>query len=212
MTVHIKRGISNCYLLTGEGGSILIDACGRSDASFLYENIKNQNVRLILLTHGHPDHTGAASELARRLGAPVAMSREDAALLQNPAGEALRAHTVAGRILKLATKSIMGTGKNAAFSPDVWLADGQDLSEYGVDGEVIALPGHTKGSVGVLTGAGDFFVGDAMFNLLRPTGSLVYENREEMDQSVGKIILSGAKRIWFGHGKPMPVEKLHPFR
>lgn len=168
-------------------------------------------MRLILLTHGHPDHTGAAAELARWFRVPVAMSREDAALLQKPDARKLRTHTVVGRILKIAIKSVMGTGKGAVLIPDIWLADGQDLSSYGVDAKVFALPGHTKGSIGVLTGTGDFFIGDAMFNLFRPTGSLVYENREEMEQSVEKIIQSGAKRLWFGHGKPASADKIHSF-
>lgn len=208
---QIKCGMSNCYLLTGNSGSVLIDACGWSDASAIYDKIKNYKVRLILLTHGHPDHTGAASELARRLHVPIAISKEDAALLENFTVRQLQAHTLIGKLLKLATKSIMDKGKCAPIRSDIWLRDGQSLVEYGINAKVVALPGHTRGSVGILTDAGNFFAGDAVFNILRPSGSLVYENRIQMEQSLGVILRSGAKILYPGHGKPFLIEKLtHP--
>ena len=92
--------------------------------------------------------------------------------------------------------------------PDIWLCDGQSLAEYGINAKVAALPGHTRGSIGIVTGDGDFFVGDAAFNILRPSGSLVYENRALMEQSLDVILRSGAKMLYPGHGKPFPIEKL----
>ena len=68
----------------------------------------------------------------------------------------------------------------------------------------MALPGHTPGTVGILTDGGDFVVGDAMFDMLRPTGSRLYEDGDEMRRSVEKIRASGAKTIWVGHGNPIP--------
>ena len=47
-------------------------------------------------------------------------------------------------------------------------------------------------------------VGDAMFDMLRPTGSRLYEDGDEMRRSVEKIRASGAKTIWVGHGNPIP--------
>lgn len=208
MIKRIKRGTVNCHLLTGKGGSILIDACNPSDATFIYERVKDENVRLIVLTHGHPDHIGGAAELARRLSVPVAMGRGDAELLE-PSGERpLHTHTLMGRMLKRAT-NVLVLRIDAAVCPDIWLEDGDDLSEYGVEAKVIALPGHTRGSIGVLAGTGDFFVGDALFNILRPTGALLYEDREQMERSVDVIARSRATHIHVGHGRPIPTSKIH---
>lgn len=194
----------NCYLLIGDGGSILVDAANTSDASRIYARVKDENVRLILLTHGHPDHVGAAFELARLLHVPVALSKKDALLLESSVVRKLRGHTFLGRVLAFTSKRKQRREKPFPL-PDIWLEDGQDLSGYGVSARVIDLPGHTEGSMGVLTDDGDFIVGDALFNIFRPTTALLYEDRERMEESVEKIISSGARLLYVGHGKPFPV-------
>lgn len=211
MVKCIRCGSVNCYLLAGNGGSILIDAGNHSDISTIYRVIKDEDIRLILLTHGHPDHTGAAAGLARRLHAPVAMSKEDGVLLEHPAARKLYAHTRLGKVLTLATKMNLRTKAEVLPTPSIWLEDGRELLEYGAAARVVALPGHTKGSIGVLTDTGDFIVGDAMFNIFRPTGALLYEDKEQMERSIGIIARSGAKILHVGHGKPVTMEKIHSF-
>lgn len=90
------------------------------------------------------------------------------------------------------------------------MKDGDDLSEYGIDARIVALPGHTKGSVGILTGEGDFIVGDALFNIFQPAEAPLYEDRAQMEKSAESITQSGARFLYVGHGKPFPIEKLIP--
>ncbi|HYE69599.1 MAG TPA: MBL fold metallo-hydrolase [Anaerovoracaceae bacterium] len=207
MVDRIKCRAVNCYLLTGSKGSILVDAGNPSDVSRIYDRVKDRNVRLILLTHGHPDHIGAASGLARLLHVPIAMSREDAVLLEAPAVRKLQGHTFLGWILTLTSNLSLRGEADLQLSPDIWLEDGQDLMDYGVEARIVSLPGHTKGSVGVLTGEKDFIVGDALFHIIRPTTALIYENREQMEKSAGIIIRSGARFLYAGHGSPFSNEK-----
>ena len=58
---------TNCYLLEDESTrqAAVIDPGG--DAPRLLAALKGLDVRRILLTHGHYDHTGAAAELASAL-------------------------------------------------------------------------------------------------------------------------------------------------
>jgi glyoxylase-like metal-dependent hydrolase (beta-lactamase superfamily II) len=210
MLERIKCGVVNCYLLTGSDGSVLVDVAKLSDATRIYRRVKDKNVRMILLTHGHPDHIDGASTLARLLRVPVAMNTRDADLLQSTGDRKLRAHTVLGKILAFSSKFTLSTKAPNSLSPDIWLESDQTLLEYGIQAQIVALPGHTKGSIGVLTSDGDFVVGDALFNILRPTASLLYEDREQMEKSVETIIRSGARLLHPGHGQPFTMDKIHP--
>lgn len=72
---------ANCYLLgcpeTLEG--VIIDP-GDEAFSIVAQATKNRiNIRSILITHGHFDHTGAAAEIRKITGAPVYIHEGDAA-------------------------------------------------------------------------------------------------------------------------------------
>jgi len=44
----------------------------------------------------------------------------------------------------------------------MFLEEGQPLSDVGLDASVLHLPGHSKGSIGILTASGDLFCGDLL--------------------------------------------------
>ncbi|MEA4895863.1 MAG: MBL fold metallo-hydrolase, partial [Oscillospiraceae bacterium] len=182
---------------------ILIDTCNYKDGPKILERIMGKNVRLILLTHGHFDHVSSAKYLSKRLGVPIALSAEDVPIIGKGEDSILLGTTLLGRASSLVSKPVLRKSTYSYFEPDIMLEDGQDLSEYGVKARVVALPGHTKGSVGVLTDDGDIIVGDAMFNVFRPTVARIFENEKAMRQSVERIKKSGAKTIYVGHGNPI---------
>ena len=55
-----------------------------------------------------------------------------------------------------------------SFTPDILLSDNMNLKEYGLEGTVIHLPGHTAGSIGLLLGDGSFIAGDTFVNNQKP--------------------------------------------
>lgn len=205
MIERIKMGYANCYLLSGDSGSVLIDTCNFKDGPRIYERIKDRNVKLILLTHGHFDHVSSAKYLSKRLNVPIAMSENDMHLIGNGQESVLHGNTFLGKFMVFFSQGVLKRATYSLFTPEVMLYEGQNLSEYGVKAKIVALPGHTKGSVGVLTEDGDFIVGDAMFNMLRPTGSRLYEDEAVMEQSVEKIRKSGAKTVYVGHGNSIKL-------
>jgi hydroxyacylglutathione hydrolase len=91
--------------------------------------------------------------------------------------------------------------------PDILVGDGDDLSQYGLDGRVVYIPGHTTGSIGVLTGEGDFFCGDLLTNSGRPEKNRLVDDEAEMDASIEKLKTLGVKTVYPGHGKPFRMEE-----
>lgn len=203
MIERIRIGYANCYLLSGEGGAVLIDTCNYKDGPKILRRIRDRNVKLILLTHGHFDHVSSAKYLAERLKVPIAMSEADLRIIGNGGASILHGATALGKVFSFFSKPVLRKATYSFFKPEMLLEDGQDLSEYGVRAQVVALPGHTRGSVGVHTEDGGFIVGDAMFNIVRPTVARIFEDRDTMLQSVEKIKNSGARTIYVGHGKPI---------
>ena len=203
MIERIRISYANCYLLSGEGGAILIDSCNYKDGPKILKRIRDKNVKLILLTHGHFDHVASAKYLSKRLNVPIAMSEKDLPIIGKGEASILHGTTALGKVFSFFSKPVLKRAAYSVFEPDVLLTEGQDLSEYGVKAHIIELPGHTKGSVGVLTDDGSIIVGDAMFNILRPTVARIFEDEGTMRRSVAKIKDSGAKTIYFGHGKPI---------
>lgn len=200
---RISCGIVNCYLLKGERGAVLLDAGNANDCDRIVRAIGNTPINLILLTHGHTDHIGAAAELSEKFNVPIAMHEADVPLITAPSARKLYGHTFLGRILASASESTMSHAKVKPFEPKLLVDEGFDLESYGVNAHVVALPGHTAGSVGVVTNTGDMIVGDAAFHMLRPTSARLYEDRATMEKSVEKIKRLCSGRIYVGHGSPM---------
>ncbi|WP_409179904.1 MBL fold metallo-hydrolase [Amycolatopsis sp. VS8301801F10] len=127
---------SNCYLLApAAGGPCLVVDPGEGAAGPLAEALAEHELTpvALLATHGHPDHVGAAAELARAHEAPLRLHPGDAEWYDGP------------------------------FEP---LEPGE-IEAAGLAVRVLALPGHTPGSVAfaVETGEGGrlVFTGDTLF-------------------------------------------------
>ena len=101
-----------------------------------------------LVTHGHPDHCGAAARLARATGASlVGPNRADA-------------HLLAG----LDTFGTRYRLNAESFRPDRWLEHGDVVQVGETQLEVLHCPGHSRGHVAYFDRAARrAFVGDILF-------------------------------------------------
>jgi hydroxyacylglutathione hydrolase len=130
-----------------------------------------EDVRWILLTHGHIDHVGGAHALWELTGrrAQVVIHEADAPMLRSRRAHVEEYLEGRGRYLNDPEGEARVTAAgNAVISgemePTMLVRGGETISlGGGVTVTVHAIPGHTPGSVAyVVDGQGDVFVGDAV--------------------------------------------------
>lgn len=200
---RIKCGTGNCYLLRENDNAVLVDTCQTKYLSKILEACRGVNVRLIVLTHGHFDHIQNAAALSEALQAPIAMHEADLPFISDLCAEPLDAERPMGKLLLSLIRSGKGTPALAPFEPTLFLRDGDSLSDYGVEAKIIGLPGHTKGSIGILAWGTVLLVGDAMMNFMTPSESLIYSDYNQMQRSLSIIGSVCPEAVYFGHGKPL---------
>jgi len=204
----IKTSIANCYLLKTKAGFVLIDAGVSFQRGTLKKSLNKAgcnpgDLKLVLMTHADFDHSGNGAWLRKKYGAPLAIHREEAAAVET--GRMLfnrkSRQGITFRMMLAVSRPVFFR----RFKPDVLLADGDDLSQYGLDGRVVHVPGHSRGSIGVLTGEGDFFCGDLLTNSGRPQKNDFIDDVGEMDASIEKLKSLNIKTVYPGHGKPFKM-------
>lgn len=101
-----------------------------------------------------------------------------------------------------------GFGQAERFSPDILLVDGEILSRFGFEAKVIEIPGHSKGSIAILTEDGDLFCGDLMENVKSPGINSIMDNMAEAVSSFEKISGYSIRRVYPGHGNPFTMDQM----
>jgi hydroxyacylglutathione hydrolase len=205
----IPDRIANCYLVKTGEGFIMVD----TGVSFFRGNLKNElekagckpgNLKLIIITHVDFDHTGNCAYLRKKYGAKIAIHREESGAAQS--GRMFLSRKSKRGIISEAMIYLAGLVIFRRFKPDMYLNDGDDLSGYGWDAKVLHTPGHTTGSISILTREGDFFCGDLMVNGEKPSISRYSDNFTEVKISAGKLKNLNIKTVYPGHGKPFLLD------
>ncbi|MBN1967527.1 MAG: MBL fold metallo-hydrolase [Anaerolineae bacterium] len=195
----------NCYLVRAEDGFVLIDT-GRAskrrdiEQALARAGCQSGNLKLIVLTHGDFDHCGNAAYLRQKFGARLAMHEADAGMIER--GDMAWNRPVGG-LSRLFFSVFMRLARADRVAPDCFLAEGDDLIGHGLDARVIELPGHSSGSIGLLTGAGDLFCGDLLANTDRPALWSIIVDDAAAQASVAKLkSLPPTTTVYPGHGGP----------
>ncbi len=200
---RIRCGNVNCYIVENGSGGVLVDTGRREFARRVLEACRRYRVRLIVLTHGHFDHAENAAFLSEALGVPIGMSGRDLDLISSNANQALSAETLLGKVVLSASLREFSRRSMRVFEPEVLLQEGDCLTDYGIDARIVALPGHTEGSIGLDVEETNLVVGDALMNMFYPTVSMLFHNRGAMLESAEKISTLGRRMLYFGHGRPV---------
>lgn len=188
---------SHIYLIKGTDGLVLIDAGGGTDGEKIFENIKNEgfnpeDIKALLLTHNHFDHSGGAAEIREKTGCQVYLSEKTKHLLEKATEEEVG--------LDLAKEQGMYPEwfryRNCLV--DKAVNDGDMFEAAGLKFEAIAVAGHSPDSICYLLeldGKRNLFAGDVLFyggiiGLINAPGSNMDGYRRDM-QKLAELNIDG---------------------
>ena len=209
LEMPFRIGSVNCYLLETDGGFFLIDTGSSNQRRELQGELEGAgcqpgNLNLILITHGDFDHTGNAAYLRSRFASRIAMHAADRGMAED--ADMFFNRSKGNALIGALVSRLSGFRKTDRFTPDITVQDGFDLSEYGLDATVLGIPGHSKGSIGVLTASGDLFCGDLFSNTDKPALNAIMDDPASAAISLERLTRYPIQTVYPGHGKPFPLE------
>ena len=217
-----RPGHVHAYLLPGTDGWTLVDTgIGLPDvAEWWARELDGLQVVRILVTHFHPDHIGAAADVAELTGAPVHQGELDYEQTQMVWGNPDWPQRIADWFLthgvpRPIAEELIESGSVYApfirYQPDpVRVLAGERLDGW----ELVAAPGHADGQLCVLKD-GILVSADHLLGRITPTVGLWPESRPD---PLGDYIESLERTIELaptvalpGHGEPIadPVGRAH---
>ncbi|PKG98325.1 MBL fold metallo-hydrolase [Paraglaciecola sp. MB-3u-78] len=158
MKIHgLKGHVQSIYLVEYPEKLLLLDGCCRADISMLEQFITVElsrpfsDLKLIVVTHMHPDHAGAAHKLRKKTGCEIVSANMPTQWYKGLNGRFMHLVDIA---LATWVASRMGkTRKNLWYSPylkiDYALADQAKLPGFD-EWCVMLTPGHTDRDLSVL--------------------------------------------------------------
>ncbi|MCS3923918.1 MBL fold metallo-hydrolase [Methanosalsum natronophilum] len=166
---------------------------------YILDKLEHKNllkdIELIILTHAHYDHTGAAKSLAEITNSNIGIHSDDVQLLTDNISSA--AH-------------LFGQ-KAPDIIPDIFYKDGDFVQINDTNLKVIHTPGHTPGSICLYEPATkSLFSGDTIF----PNGSFgrtdfLGGSSENLSKSIEKITKFDIKTLYPGHGSITDIDVNH---
>ena len=200
---RIKGGTDNCYLVSHGRDAILFDTGSGTACEMVINECSKYDLKLIVLSHTHFDHAENAAVISEKFGVPVAYHEADDELFDDYDAQPLRSYGLVGfAVLQLSLKALRETNVKRP-SNRFYVKDGDTFEEYGFpDIKVVELPGHTKGSIGLLVQDFALLAGDALDNWIKPAKGHLFYDIDVMNKTYRLIHSLGDRTVYYGHGNP----------
>jgi len=179
--------LTNCYLLISKNEAAVIDPGGGTKTILKEIEESGAKLKFIILTHGHWDHTFSALKIKEKTGTKILL------------------HEAEKEFVKPAPyrNKVSGTG----FKVDQFLKEGDEIKIGTSLLKVIHTPGHTKGSICLLSD-GSIFTGDTIFKDGYGRTDLKGGSEEDLKNSLEKLskILKPGVKVYPGHGETFEIK------
>jgi len=186
---------TNCYIAENNGHACIIDP--GADADAILSNLSGICIDKIILTHGHFDHFMAAEEIKAKTGAKIYINEKDADKLSD---------------FRKSLYDIMGKGEHGFIPASADEFFGENIDICGESFKVIETPGHSEGSVCLLSGK-ILFSGDTLFR--QSIGRYDRGSYDELMHSLWELmLLDDDINVLPGHGEITTIgfeRKENPF-
>ena len=158
MKLHTLKGyIQNIFIAEYADKLLLLDGTARADINKVKHFVEHtlqrslNDIKLIVVTHMHPDHAGGAKKLSQLSGAPIACHPEAQIWYAGLGGR--MAHLIDLILLQYVAKRTKSPLKNPWYNPilkaDIVLSDNQTLP-YFEDWQVLYTSGHTDHDISLV--------------------------------------------------------------
>lgn len=205
---QVKARGARVTVLSSPGGLVLVDAGGRGSLRLLSAGLEAMgwvlaDVRLVVATHWHPDHTGGLKEVVEASGARVAAHALDAEVI---AGQTSPPPIHRHPLLASLWRPLLPILQGKPVQVDVPLKDGGPLPGA-PDIRVVHTPGHTQGSICLYVASQRLLVvGDALtrrWGRLFPPAPSVTWDPQRAAESLQRLAALDVETICFSHYAPL---------
>lgn len=185
--VNVGYDSTNYYILADSSPKLLVDVGWPGTLPKLQHSCKRMGIKLadikhFLVTHYHPDHAGLAQELKKMGSKLIVLENQLSAIPTLRTHMKPENHYIA---IDLTDNVILKFADSRAF-----------LAKLGIDGEIIATPGHSDDSVTLILDEGAAFTGDLQSQSIA----------DEVGQKSWEDIRTfHVKTIYPGHGPSRPL-------
>ncbi len=193
---------ANCYVI-GDGQSkegAIIDPGDEPERILQVVRETSLQIRFIIATHGHFDHSAATKRLKEELETDFLLHRDDLPYVRRSKQKAQE----------------WGIFIEQVPDPDRYIKDGEVLKLGALELKIIHTPGHSPGGISIYIPAENvLFSGDTLFQ-----GSV---GRTDFDGGSMEVLTSSIKKslytlpdstiVYTGHGEPTTIgdEKIHNY-